>query len=594
VRWRYHLSYPTPVPVGRRARGEGNRVGWRPGPAARIGDEKRELVASIQVIQGPDKGRTFELGDREQVVGRDSESVRLSDGTVSRRHACLWRRNGRWVLEDYGSANGTYLNGVRVRRGVEIHGGDQIRCGSTLLVFASGTGAEQVDVDEDGQRVDAAIVATLPSSEDSVIIPTPEAGAEAIDNLRILYNLITEVGSIFNVDALLRRTLERIFDVVKADRGYIMLIDEQGKLTLKASRLASGRAGEAPPISRTLINEVVRNQVGVLSSNAMSDKRFAAGKSVHAYGIRSAVCAPIRGRDRILGVIHVDSNVSEHTYSTEQLRLLTAIGYQTGLAIENVRLYESAVQSERLAAVGETVAFLSHHIKNILQSLGAGVDIVQAGLQREDLDKARRGWPIVQRSLGRIHNLILNMLTFSKDREPLREPVDVNQVLEDCLELIRPRADERGVAVLSDLDDMPPLEADAAGLRQAFMNLLTNALDAVADQTGIVTVRSAHDPAAGRVRLQFVDNGTGIEPRKLDEIFTPFHSGKGQQGTGLGLAVTHKIVREHGGDIDVQSRLDEGSTFTILLPARQPTGQDPDETNHAADTHHPATLGHSG
>ena len=126
------------------------------------------------------------------------------------------------------------------------------------------------------------------------------------------------------------------------------------------------------PISRTIINEVIARQVGVLSSNAMSDKRFTSGKSVHDYGIRSAICVPIKGREKILGVIHVDCSVSDQTYSTEQLRLLTAIGYQTGLAVENVWLYESAVQSERLAATGETVAFLSHHIKNILQAMVGG------------------------------------------------------------------------------------------------------------------------------------------------------------------------------------------------------------------------------
>jgi hypothetical protein len=137
------------------------------------------------------------------------------------------------------------------------------------------------------------------------------------------------------------------------------------------------RPQDQVPVSRTIINEVVTKQVGVLSSNAMSDKRFTSGKSVHNFGIRSAVCVPIKGRERILGVIHVDSSVSENTYTTEQLRLLTAIGYQAGLAIDNVVLHEAAVQSERLAAVGETAAFLSHHVKNLLQALQGGIDLVE-------------------------------------------------------------------------------------------------------------------------------------------------------------------------------------------------------------------------
>ena len=524
-------------------------------------------MASVQVIQGPDKGRTFRLYDSENVIGRVSASVQLGDNTVSRQHARLVPDGRDWILEDVGSANGTYLNGVRLTKPARVHRGDQIRCGSTLLVFGGGTARTSVEVDENGHLIDAAIVATVPSNEDSVIIPTPEAGAQAIDNLRILYDLIADLGSIFNTDLLVRRAIDKIFDVLRADRGYVMLIDDSGELKLKASRLADGTAETKVPISRTIINEVVSKQVGVLSSNAMGDKRFASGKSVHDFGIRSAICVPIKGRDRILGVIHVDCSISEHTYSTEQLRLLTAIGYQTGLAIENVRLYESTVQSERLAAVGETVASLSHHIKNMLQALSGGADIVEVGLHRNNVEKAKQAWPIVQRNLGKINDLILNMLAFSKSREPLLENINVNQLLNECLELFTPKADERAVAVLPDLDDLPPIPADTAGLHQAFMNLLTNALEAVADQAGVITVSSRYDSMNRNVVVRVVDNGSGIPEDQVGQIFTPFWSSKGQGGTGLGLAVTQKVIQEHQGQIEVQSKVGEGTTFTVTLPA---------------------------
>jgi signal transduction histidine kinase len=526
-------------------------------------------VASIQVIQGPDKGRSFDLLDGENIIGRKSNSVELTDGTVSRQHAKLTPKDGAWLLEDLGSANGTYLNGIRMKQPAALHRGDQVRCGSTLLVFGGGQPAVRaaVDLDEEGQLVDAAIVASVPSNEDSVIIPTPEAGAAAIGTLRIVYDLITGIGSIFDVDLLLQRTMDKVIEVFRSDRGYIMLIDDDGRLVVKASRLANGSADQKVPISRTIINEVVGKQVGLLSSNAMTDKRFAAGKSVHDFGIRSAICVPIKGRERVLGVIHVDCSVSEQTYSTEQLRLLTAIGYQTGLAIDNVRLYEAAVQRERLAAVGETVAQLSHHIKNILQALGAGIDVVEMGLNGNDMAKAKGAWPIVQRNLERINNLILNMLAFSKSREPLLENINVNHVLTECVELVSRRADERGVALMSDLDDLPAVAADPAGLNQAFLNLLDNALDAVTDGTGVITVKSRYDSMNRWIVVSIIDNGTGIPPDQIPNIFTPFWSSKGQRGTGLGLAVAEKVVKEHHGRIQVSSKVREGSTFTVTLPA---------------------------
>jgi len=526
-------------------------------------------VASIQVIQGPDKGRTFELVDGENIVGRLDCNIELTDGTVSRRHAALTIRDGRWTLEDLGSANGTFLNGVRLSRSDDVQRGDQIRCGSTLLVFGGGGAPSHasVDMDEDGRLVDAAIVATVPSNEDSVIIPTPEAGMEAIGNLRILYDLISRASSIFNVDRLLQVTLDTVFDVLKADRGYVLLIDENDDLTVRATRQAEGASRKEVPISRTIIQEVIDKQVGLLSSNAMTDKRFASGKSVHDFGIRSAICVPIRGRDRVLGVIHVDCSVSDQTYSTEQLRLLTAIGYQTGLAIQNVRLHESAVQSERLAAVGETVAFVSHHIKNILQGLGAGADVVKGGLDREDMRKAKDAWPIVQRNLGRINELILNMLAFSKHREPLQQNVAVNHVVEECLELVGPQADTRSIALLSELDELPPIPADPDGLHQAFLNLLHNAMEAVDDESGIITVTSHFDAESDNVVVRVIDNGNGIEPDQVERIFTPFYSARGQRGTGLGLAVARKVIEEHGGGIEVDSTVGQGTTFRVLLPS---------------------------
>ncbi len=548
-------------------------------------------MASIYVIQGPDKGRRFELAETETTVGRQDSDVELADNTVSRQHLRLARENGNWMLVDIGSANGTYLNGMKLKRAVAVHPGDQIRCGRTLLVFALagqfGPDANGVDLDEDGRLVDAAIVATVPSNEDSVIIPTPEAGAQAIGNLRIIYDLISEIGSIFDVDLVLQRTLEKIFQVIPADCGFIMLTspgDAAGdpqKLILRASRFAEGREHQEIPISRTIINEVIRNEVGVLSSNAMGDKRFASGKSVHNFSIRSAICVPIKGHQKILGVIHLDSSVSQHTYSTEQLRLLTAIGYQAGMVVENVRMYQAAVQAERLVAVGETVAVLSHHIKNILQALASGTDVVEMALNSDDLAKARKAWPIVQRSLTRTNDLIINMLAFSTDRQPYREDINANAVLEECIELISARADELGVAVMTELDDLPPIPAEADGLQHAFLNLLANALDAVEPKRGVITVKSSYNSMSRRVIVQVIDNGSGIASEDLSQIFHPFFSAKGQQGTGLGLAVARKVFDEHGGDVTVKSAEGEGTTFTVSLPAMI-TG-DPNETIVSAD-----------
>ena len=525
----------------------------------------------LQVIQGPEKGRTFRLSQEGSIIGREGCTVGLSDRTASRQHAQLARYDGQWVLEDLGSANGTFLNGTKITRPTPLKSGDQVRCGQTLLVLTGDeidAAPEHVELDDNQPLVEATVHATVPSSHESVIIPTPEAGAAAIGNLRILYDLIRELSSVLDVDVLLRRALDKAFESLLADRGYVMLVRDDGKLVLKASRFAVGADANQIPVSKTIIKEVLAKKVGVLSTNAMADKRFSPGESVHDYRIRSAICVPIMGRERILGIMHVDCAGADRTYSTNDLRLLTAIGYQTGLAIENVKLHQATVQSARLAAVGETVAVLSHHIKNVLHALSAGIDVVEMALDHENLAKAKGAWPIVERNLKKINDLILNMLAFSKSREPLLKDVKVNQIVAEAVELHHGVAEERGVALLSDLEDLPPIAVDPDGLGQAVHNLISNALDAVKDATGAITVRTRHDPKANQVLISVIDNGSGIPAKRMEQIFNPFYSAKGHRGTGLGLAVAKKVVGEHGGQIKVSSKVKQGTTFTIALPAR--------------------------
>ncbi len=526
----------------------------------------------LRVIQGPNKGQIFELKKTGNEIGRHNEAFPLTDGTISRQHARIFFRNGRWLVEDIGSANGTFINDMEISRPMPLFSGGLIRCGETMLEFNSGktpgpsTAGEE---EEDAEHFDATIVATIPSNQDSFIL-----SAKGIDkppqaeSLRIMYDLIAEASNIFSIDNLLQVTLDKIFEVIKADTGFAMLTEKDNKLRIKASKAKEAASGKEVPLSRTIIKEVINKQVGVLVSNTKTDNRFSPGDSILKHGIRSTICVPIKGRKQILGIMQVSCSVSKHTYTREELQLLTAIGYQSGLAVDNVRLYESLVQNERMAAMGETVAFLSHHIKNILQALTSGVEIVDLGLQQENIKDVKKTWPIVQRTLHRINQLILNMLAFSKERKPLFQSVDIISIIKEIVELEKIHAEERGVILMANLHYVPPIHAESAGLQQAMLNLISNALETVPDQSGVVTVSSRFDTANNNVVVEVSDNGGGIAPEDQKKIFTPFFSSKGQKGTGLGLAVTRKVIKEHGGHIRVSSKVGMGTKFTITLPVK--------------------------
>ena len=140
--------------------------------------------------------------------------------------------------------------------------------------------------------------------------------------------------------------------------------------------------------------------------------------------------------------------------------LMVAIGHQAGLAIENTIFYNDKIQAERLAAVGQTIATLSHHIKNILQGMRGGSSLINLGLKDKDDDIVRRGWTIVEKNQTKIYNLVMDMLSFSKDREPDLEPADLNETIGDVFELMQSRAAELGVGLSWHPSDADPSHHD--------------------------------------------------------------------------------------------------------------------------------------
>src|SRR5436190_2386128 len=190
------------------------------------------------VLQGPDKGRRFELPDAPALVGRDSRQLPLTDNTVSRRHAELVPMDDNWVLRDLGSSNGTYINGQRVTNRYILKLGDQIRVGRTLMVFGAQPGVTRAsggNVNLAGAEagMDSAIVAAVPSNEDSMVLAVPEPAAAAMNNLRVLYQLSALLRRSFNQDQVLEVVMDLVFEMVKADRGIVLMVDGRGPGSLR-------------------------------------------------------------------------------------------------------------------------------------------------------------------------------------------------------------------------------------------------------------------------------------------------------------------------------------------------------------------------
>src|SRR5262249_5713596 len=150
-----------------------------------------------------------------------------------------------------------------------------------------------------------------------------------------------------------------------------------------------------------------------------------------------------------------------------------AIGHQAALAVEETRYHQAMVQAERLAAIGQTIAALSHHIKNILQGVRSGSEILKMGLSSKDDELLQKGWKLVEKSQAKIYDLVMDMLSYSKEREPAVEESDLNQLVRDVLEIVSGRAREMGVRLETSLDGALPLvQVDPEGLHRALLNIL--------------------------------------------------------------------------------------------------------------------------
>ncbi len=541
----------------------------------------------LRVLAGPNQGAVIRLPpDEPQLIGRSSEALPISDTAVSRRHAELTPDRGSWFVRDLDSANGTFVNGIAIVSRTPLVPGDELRVGSTTFLFSAEpervgeSPIKLVDGDEIGDIVAVRIPADQALGGPAIgAIGASGASGDALrlagEHLRVIYALTEITSSALTKEDLLTRALDLVFREFNPERGFIILQPEGSTRLIPAAvryRTRPRTVDEGHiPVSRTIIQHVLSRGEGILATNAMNDDRFRSGDSVREYGIRTAICVPLRSGRSVLGALHIDSSVANFQWGDAELRLANHLGQHLGLALEGVELVRGMMIRERLAAMGETVANLSHSIKNILQGLRGGADAVELALERQDLASAREGWPIISRNLGRILSLTLNMLAWSKPRTLDLELTAVRPLFEEIASLVRPECERRGIRLTLDVDEaMPPVPMDVNAIHQALTNLVSNAIDAVDDRRGAIVLRARFDGARESAELSVADNGLGVAPEIREEMFEPFVTSKGQRGTGLGLAVSRQIVEEHGGAIGVQSETGKGSVFTLVLPLALP------------------------
>ncbi|MCP3942546.1 MAG: response regulator [Desulfobacteraceae bacterium] len=235
------------------------------------------------------------------------------------------------------------------------------------------------------------------------------------------------------------------------------------------------------------------------------------------------------------------------------------------------RLEKDLVHSERLAAVGQTISGLAHYVKNILIGLKGGSYVVDVGMKKNNTQKLKIGWETIKKNIGRVADLTQDLLTYSKEREPERQPCFPNEIVDDVIDLVTDFATTNGINISKETDPgIGEVIVDPQTIHRTLLNLVNNAMDACLEdedtsKTFAILVKTTLG-SDKTICLEVRDNGCGMDEQTLERLFNPMFSTKGGKGTGLGLLVTGKLVEEHKGKIDTNTRLGQGTTFIITLP----------------------------
>ncbi len=386
-----------------------------------------------------------------------------------------------------------------------------------------------------------------------------QLGMALTDHNALLQHIIAESRTVAHAEAsslmLYDPTYEELyFHVTIGDTGDQEMLKQEVRL-----QLGQGIAGVAAAQRKTMNVEDVKT----------CPYFFAEADSKTHFETRNVLATPMVDRNQLVGVIEVVNKIDAPSFSSLDVRVMEMFATLAASVLTNARLIEHQIAQERLAAIGQAVTGLSHYIKNIVAGLNSSTELIDLGITDNDPKMLKRSWPILKRNVDRISNFVQDLLSFSKPRKPLREKCAIPYLLKEVETTLAERFTQKKIRLLKEIkNDLPDIWVDSNSIHRCLLNLLSNAIDAVPENTGVVRL-CAHTPTPHHLAIEIADNGKGVPQSIREKIFDPFFSTKGSRGTGLGLAVTRKIIKEHHGDISVHTAPEGGALFRVTLPLQR-------------------------
>jgi len=386
--------------------------------------------------------------------------------------------------------------------------------------------------------------------------------------------------NILDLQSLLKKIMETVTQTMGVDKASLFLLDdEKGGYDLFESKNIKMPASspllrkEAPlPGYLQKMREIVVKEELAKGTNIPELKMVIEQMT----SLEAEVSIPLLSKGQLIGIINLSHKFNKDVYYQEDIELLTTLANQTAIAVENARLFEDLKRSksyirraDRLASLGTLTAGLAHEIRNPLVAIKTLTQLLPERLEDEEF--RNHFLKIAAGEVDRISHLINELLDFARPSIPKLEFEDVNSILDGMILLVSTESKKKNVHIEKQYaTDLPSVKVDREQIKQVFLNILLNAIEAT-PENGKITVKTHSFLKPGGepyLQVEFKDTGCGIPQEYLEEIFNPFYTTK-TTGSGLGLSISNQIVRDHKGYIDVESQKDKGTSFFINLPVDQ-------------------------
>lgn len=390
------------------------------------------------------------------------------------------------------------------------------------------------------------------------------------ERLEALFAIGAEISSTLQLEEVLQRVVAHACRLMEARVASLLLLDaDEGVLRPAATHGASDAYLAQPDreINASLSGEVIQTGCPLYIPDVRVETRYRLSELALREGLCTLLSVPLRAKADVIGVLNVYTS-EPRCFDENDIRLLTLLASQSAIAIENATLHreemaarEGLRQSEKLAALGKLSAGLAHELRNPLNTVSMLIyamtrEMAQGGAVAADLH-------IVQGELRRMTLLIEQFLEFARPRPPHFQRERLEEIMEETLLLIGPEARSHSVRVCKEWEkDLPRVWVDGAQIKQVYLNLLLNALQAMPGG-GKLTVRL--HVSGGSLLTAITDEGEGIRPEVQANLFQPFFTTK-QGGTGLGLSISQRIIEGHNGRLRLLSKPGAGTTAVVRLP----------------------------